>query len=123
MGDKNVNKPYDYSGNFSRYIADALRAKPVRKEDWEYLARAVKAMDVCKKLAEYVTEKLCAGEPLSDEIVCYIVLGVDKDQLVEAVSKEREKAQKKMAEEDYEKLKEALYKGKTVDEQGDKKDG
>lgn len=81
-----MNKPYDYSGNFSRYIADALRAKPVRKEDWEYLARAVKAMDVCNKLAEYVTEKLCAGEPLSDDIVCYIVLGVDKDQLVNATT-------------------------------------
>lgn len=121
-----MKKPYDYKAKPTRQLARKIvgsDSHPLCFLDWAYISEAVHAHRACEKLAEYVTEKLCAGEPLSDEIVCYIVLGVDKDQLIEAVSKEREEAQNKMAEEDYEKLKEALYKGKTVDEQGDKEDG
>ena len=116
-----MKKPYDYNANPTRQLARKILgddSRPLHFLDWDYIAQCVHAHRTCEKLAEYLKEKIPAGEPLSDEIVCYIVMGVDKDQLIEAVGKEREEAQKKMAEEDYEKIKEALYKGKT--EQGDK---
>lgn len=116
-----MKKPYDYNANPTRQLVRKILgadSRPLHFLDWDYIAQCVHAHRACRKLAEYLKEKVPAGEPLSDEIVCYIVMGVDKDQLIEAVGKEREEAQKKMAEEDYEKLKEALYKGKT--EQGDK---
>ena len=107
MGVKTVKKPNDYKAKPTRQLARKIvgsDSHPLCFLDWAYISEAIRAHRACEKLAEYVTEKLCDGEPLSDEIVCYIVLGVDKDQLIEAVSKEREEAQKKMAEEDYEKL-------------------
>ena len=122
-GDKTVKKPYDYKAKPTRRLGRLFFEKQEHFSflDWDYIAQCVHAKRACEKLAEYITDKVMSGEPLSDEVICYLVLGVDKDQLIEAVSKEREEAQKKMAEEDYEKLKEALYKGRT--EQGDKKDG
>lgn len=121
-----MKKPYDYKAKPTRQLARKIvgsDSHPLCFLDWDYIAQCVHAKRACEKLSEYITDKVMEGEPLSDEIICYIVLGVDKDQLVEAVSAEREAEQKKLSEEEYEKLKEALYKGKTVDEQGDKEDG
>lgn len=121
-----MKKPYDYKAKPTRQLARKIvgsDSHPLCFLDWAYISEAVHAHRACEKLAEYVTEKLCAGEPLSDEIVCYIVLGVDRDQLIEAVSKERQMKFEKMSAEEYERLKNSLAKGGTADEQGDKKDG
>lgn len=56
--------------------------RPLHFLDWEYIAQVVHAHRACRKLAEYLLEKIPTGEPLSDDIVCYIVLGVDRDQLI-----------------------------------------
>lgn len=119
-----MKKPSKYNAKPTKRLGRLFFEKQERFSflDWDYIAQCVHAKRACEKLSEYITDKVMEGEPLSDEIICYLVLGVDKDQLVEAVSAEREAEQKKLSEEEYEKLREALYKGKTDDEQGDKKD-
>lgn len=119
-----MKKPSNYNAKPTRRLGRLFFEKQEHFSflDWDYIAQCVHAKRACEKLAEYITDKVMSGEPLSDEVICYLVLGVDKDQLVEAVSAEREAEQKKLSEEEYEKLRNALYKGKTDDEQGDKKD-
>ena len=57
-------------------------ARPLSFLDWDYIAQCVHAHRACRKLAEYLTEKVVSGEPLSDDIVCFLVMGVDRDQLI-----------------------------------------
>lgn len=119
-----MKKPSNYNAKPTRRLGRLFFEKQEHFSflDWDYIAQCVHAKRACEKMAEYITDKVMSGEPLSDEVICYLVLDVDKDQLLEAVNAEREMKFEKMSAEEYEKLKNALYKGDTDDEQGDKKD-
>lgn len=80
-----MKKPLTYESRLTkqlerRIFGDAER--PLRFADWDYLSEAVHAHNVCHNLALYLMEKFQTGEPLSDDVVCYIVFGVDRDQLI-----------------------------------------
>lgn len=88
-----MKKPYDYNANPTRQLARKILggdSRPLHFLDWDYIAQCVHAHRACRKLAEYLKEKIPAGEPLSDEIVCYIVMGVDKDQLINMSAEEKD---------------------------------
>ena len=86
-----MTKPYDYKAKPTRHLISRVcnsekGTLSVSFLEWDYIAQAVHAKAVCEKLAEYLKEKIPAGEPLSDEVICYLVLGVDRDQLINALA-------------------------------------
>lgn len=84
-----MTKPYDYKAKPTRALAKKILGcedHPLHFLDWDYIAQAVHAHRTCEKLAEYLKDKIPAGEPLSDEVICYLVLGVDRDQLINALA-------------------------------------
>ena len=80
-----MNKPIMYEAKPTRALVRRIfgeGARPLSFLDWDYIAQCVHAHRACRKLAEYLTEKVVAGEPLSDDVVCFLVMGVDRDQLI-----------------------------------------
>ena len=80
-----MNKPIMYEAKPTRALVRRIfgeGARPLSFIDWDYIAQCVHAHRACRKLAEYLTEKVVSGEPLSDDVVCFLVMGVDRDQLI-----------------------------------------
>ena len=79
-----MKKPYDYRAKPTRALERKLlrEDRPLHFLDWDYIAECVQAHETCRKLSEYLSEKIPKGEPLSDDIVCFLVTGFDRDQLI-----------------------------------------
>lgn len=86
-----MKKPIMYEAKPTRALVRRIigeGARPLSFLDWDYIAQCVHAHRACRKLAEYMSEKMLAGEPLSDDVVAYLVFGIDRDQLINTLADE-----------------------------------
>lgn len=87
-----MKKPIMYEAKPTRQLVHRIFGdgkRPLSFLDWDYIAQCIHAHRACAKLAEYMSEKMLSGEPLSDDVVCYLVFGVDRDQLINALADDK----------------------------------